>query len=363
MRGMMDQPTLRIVDANANRAREALRVAEDYARFALDSTRLTNALKALRHRLRECLDGLGVSPEALLAMRDTPGDVGTALATAPELERTDAADVARAACKRAEEALRSLEEYGKTLDPQAARGIEAIRYAVYEVELQMFHLPSHGLAEARLYVLVDPDVATGGANGLVDVGRAALRGGAQILQLRAKHATGRELLAWARALREATREHDALLIVNDRPDIALLADADGVHLGADDLAIRDARRLLGHDKVVGGTANTVKLDEAAEAAGADYIGCGAVFASTTKPDRKVVGPKRVARVVKAVHIPVFAIGGIGLDGLEALRKAVGEAACTRVAVCASVVAAADHEAAARAFRDALGGPGAGTSPE
>ena len=88
---MTDQATLRILDANANRAREALRVAEDYARFALDSTRLTEELKALRHRLRACVEGLGVSADALLSARDTSGDVGTAVTAEPEMHREDAA--------------------------------------------------------------------------------------------------------------------------------------------------------------------------------------------------------------------------------------------------------------------------------
>ena len=346
---MADQATLRILDANANRAREALRVAEDYARFALDSPRLTEALKALRRRLRTCIEGFGVTADALLAARDTCGDVGTDVTAEPEMRRDDAADVARAALKRLGEALRSLEEYGKTLDAEAARGIEAIRYAAYELELQMFRLPRHGIAEARLYVLLDPEVAWG--DDVVGIGRAALRGGADVVQLRAKAASDRELLAWARGLREVTREHDALLVVNDRVDIALLADADGVHLGADDLPVRAARRLLGHEKIIGGTANTVELAQQAEADGADYVGCGAAFASSTKPDREVVGPKQVARVAEAVRMPVFAIGGIMLERLDELL----EAGCDRAAACAGVVASHDVEGAARAFAERLRG--------
>jgi len=130
---MAEPATLRILDANANRAREALRVAEDYARFALDSARLADALKGLRHRLRGQLDALGIPGEALLAVRDTPGDVGTALTAPAELRRASAADVAKAALKRLEEALRCLEEYGKTLSPDAARGIQHLRYAAYEL--------------------------------------------------------------------------------------------------------------------------------------------------------------------------------------------------------------------------------------
>ncbi|MFP4058519.1 MAG: thiamine phosphate synthase [Candidatus Brocadiia bacterium] len=346
----MDDPAVaRVLDANANRAREALRVAEDYARFALDSARLTAALKGLRHRLRQGLDGLGLGPDELLAARDTPGDAGTGLVAPPELRRRDAPDVARAALKRLQEALRCLEEYGKTRDPQAARALEAVRYEAYELELQMLKLPRPRLERARLYVLLSRAQARG--RELEAVARAALRGGADALQLREKDLPDRQLLDLARALREATREHDALLVVNDRPDIALLADADGVHLGPDDLPLRAARRLLGPRRLLGATANSPERAAQAEAEGADYLGCGALFPSATKPDREVVGPGRLAAVAAAARIPVFAIGGIGPDTLDQ----VAEAGACRVAVCAAVVGAEDVEAAARALSEKLRG--------
>jgi len=326
-------------------------VAEDYARFALDSARLADALKGLRHQLRERLDAFGISAEAVLAVRDTSGDVGTALSAPAEMRRASVADVAKAALKRLEEALRCLEEYGKTLNAEAARGIQAIRYAAYELELQLFKLPRGRLAQARLYVILGP--VEGREIDLAAAGRAALRGGADILQLRHKHAPDHEALAIARSLREATREHDALLIINDRPDIALLCDADGVHVGADDLPVRAARRLLGPDKLIGGTANTVALAQRLEAEGADYLGCGAIFPSPTKPDREVIGPARYAQVAGAVRIPVFAIGGITLDTVAELAAA----GCERVAVSSGMLAAADIEAAARCLLERLRGEG------
>jgi len=324
-------------------------VAEDYARFALDSSRLAEALKGLRHQLRQRLDAFGLPPEALLAARDTAGDVGTGLATAPEMHRASAAEVAKAALKRLEEALRCIEEYGKTLNADAARGIQAIRYAAYELELQLFKLPRGRLAQARLYVLVGP--IEGRELDLLAASRAALQGGADILQLRHKHAPTTQVLALARELRDATREHDALFIINDRPDIALLADADGVHLGAHDLPIRAARRLLGPWKLIGGTANTPELAAQAEAEGADYLGCGAVFPSPTKPDREVIGPARYAEVARAVRIPVFAIGGITTDNLPDLLAA----GCRRIALSAGLLASSDVRTTARALKDKLQG--------
>jgi len=339
---------LRILDANANRAREALRVAEDYARFALDCPRLASELKSLRHGLRQALDSLGLPAEALLAARDTAGDVGTGLTAAPERRRANAADVAQAAFKRLEEALRCLEEYGKLLSAQAAEALEATRYRAYELELQLFRLPRARLGGAALYVVLSPP--EGRETDLAEIGLASLRGGADAVQIRLKDAPDAEVLAVARRLRDAAREHDALLLINDRPDIALLADADGVHLGSDDLPIREARRLLGPERVIGGTANTPGTAAEVEAEGADYLGCGAVFASPTKPDREVIGAKRLAEVAAAVRIPVFAIGGVTLENLDQ----VVAAGCRRVAVCGAIVGAEDPEATTREFKTRLG---------
>ena len=346
---MADAAVLRIIDANFNRAREALRVAEDYARFALDSSPLAEGLKALRHELRAAVEALGIPRDVLLSARDTAGDVGTGIVTAAELRRPGAASVAQAAFARLSEALRCLEEYGKTLNTAAAQTLEQLRYKSYEWELAMFRAPRVRLTQATLYIVLSRPTAP--HDELMAIARASLDAGADIVQLRQKHAGGAELLALAHELREATREHDALLIINDRPDIALLADADGVHLGQDDLPVRAARKLLGPDRIIGATANTVDAAAAAERDGADYIGCGAMCPSITKPNRTVVGPQRWAEVSQAVRIPVFAIGGIEADHLEALQaKGVN-----RVAVSNAVVAAEDVGAAVRLFREKLQG--------
>jgi thiamine-phosphate pyrophosphorylase len=339
---LSDPAILRVLDANANRAREALRVAEDYARFVLDSPRLTEALKGLRHRLREAVALLG-RPAQLLAARNTPGDVGTSVATEAEFLREDGHDVARAAVKRLQEALRSLEEFGKTIEPEAARRLEALRYETYDLERQLSAAPHPRLANARLYVILTTDGDTEA------VAAAALRGGADVLQLRETRLSARDLLPLARRLRELAHDAGALLIVNDRPDITLLSGADGVHVGQDDLPVREARRLLGPDRIVGATANAVELATRAEADGADYVGCGAMFPTATKPGREAVGPERLAEVTAAVRVPVFAIGGIDLTTVDAV-VATG---VRRVAICAAVVAAPDVEAAARAFAEKL----------
>ena len=163
----------------------------------------------------------------------------------------------------------------------------------------------------------------------------------QILALQPGHAEAKRLFGLA-SQAEGTRRTEAV--------DSLLAEADGVHLGADDLPIRAARRLLGHEKLIGATANTPDLATEAEAQGADYVGCGAVFPSPTRPDREVVGAGRVAEVAAGVRLPVFAIGGITLENLGEVLAA----GCRRVAVCGAIVGAEDPEGVTREFVARLG---------
>ncbi|HEX7201054.1 MAG TPA: thiamine phosphate synthase [Dongiaceae bacterium] len=203
------------------------------------------------------------------------------------------------------------------------------------------------LQAARLYVV------TPGAEPerILDLAEAVLRGGADVVQLRHKTLARRELLDLARRLREVTSAAGALFVVNDYLDLALLSRADGVHLGRDDLSVASARRLAGDRLLIGASASKTSDALAVIAAGADYIGCGATFATPLKPDKGVIGPAGVAAVSRAVTVPVFAIGGIDDSNIEQLT-ALG---LSRVCVIRAVAEAADPESAARRLRTILGG--------
>jgi thiamine-phosphate pyrophosphorylase len=171
-----------------------------------------------------------------------------------------------------------------------------------------------------------------------------------VIQLRHKTLARGELLDLARRLRDVTTSGGALFIVNDYLDLALLSRADGVHLGPDDLSIASARRLAGDRLLIGASASKIPDALAAIAAGADYIGCGATFATPVKPDKNVIGPAGVAAVSEAVSVPVFAIGGIEESNLRQLT-ALG---LNRICVIRAVAGAADPESAARRLRTILG---------
>ena len=153
---------------------------------------------------------------------------------------------------------------------------------------------------------------------LEQVVEEVLRGGATFLQLREKELKGEALLELARRIKEVAARYRVPFVVNDSVELALACDADGVHVGQRDLMGRDIRAIIGPDKILGITANTVELAVAAEKAGADYIGAGAVFGTTTKGDAKNLSLDTLGEICRSVTIPVVAIGGINAGNLPRL---------------------------------------------
>jgi thiamine-phosphate pyrophosphorylase len=339
--------TARILDAAANRAREALRVAEDYCRFVLDDRFLSGELKRLRHDLAEALGELPA--HWLLAARETLRDVGTTLATAREQQRHSLPAVVQASLKRLQEALRSLEEYGKLHGPRLGKALKALRYRGYTLERALLLGASarQRLADARLYVLVTADQC---ALGLERTVRETAEGGAQIIQLREKGLSDRDLLDRARAVRRLTREAGVLFIVNDRPDIARLAEADGVHVGQDELPVKEVRRIVGPDALIGVSTHNMEQLRQAVLDGASYLGVGPTFPSATKEFAVFPGLEFVRQARAETSLPAFVLGGMTLQTLEAALAA----GATRVAVSHAICRSDTPGAMAAAMRRLLG---------
>jgi thiamine-phosphate pyrophosphorylase len=319
----------RILDADFNRAREALRVLEDLARFHLEDARASGVLKEARHAL-----DVQARPHAreFLAARDSERDPGRE-GDVPVRSPRGAEEVAAANFKRAREALRSIEELARGRWAGMAREAHRLRYALYGLE-KRFAPARMRLAEARLYVLLDPEVTS---RPLPRVAEEAARGGADIFQLRQKPVPD---VGLARAIRAAVP--GALFIVNDRPDVAWASGADGVHVGRGDLPVGEARRLgVG---IVGATTHSLAEARRAVAEGADYISVGPMYPTALKPGLAARGFSYLA-AARRLGVPVFCIGGITA---RTVRPEMG-----RVAVCSAVTAAADPEAAARALRRRL----------
>ena len=348
-------PIARLIDAAANRAREGLRVMEDIARFALDDANLTASLKGLRHDLRAHLDALPLRPADLLVARDTPGDVGTAITTPGELDRPDALpDLAAAAAKRAQEALRSLEESAKALARSGA-GFESLRYRLYDLEKRLRLALAPPCPQWTLCVLVTASLCLHHAP--EDIVRLAAEGGAGCVQIREKYAPDALRLENTARLVEAAHAAGIHAIVNDRPDLARLANADGVHLGQDDLPVAAARRILGPARWIGVSCATLDHARRAAADRADTIGLGPMFPSTTKPKPALAGPDLIRAVLAdpdATRLPHLAISGV----TPANARELAGAGCRGVAVSSAVCAAEDPRAVCRAIVDALRPPDA-----
>jgi thiamine-phosphate pyrophosphorylase len=205
----------------------------------------------------------------------------------------------------------------------------------------------------RLYVITDESVSRGRSH--IEIAEAAIRGGADVIQLRDKAASGGTLYRVALVLRKLTREAGVPFLVNDRLDIALAADADGAHVGQQDIPASAARRILGAGKILGVTAETVEEALAAEKDGADYLGVGPVFeARGTKADAgPPQGPAIIADIRPHTRLPIVAIGGIKAENARLVREAGADSA----AVISAIVAADDIARAARQMKSLLQGPG------
>ena len=189
------------------------------------------------------------------------------------------------------------------------------------------------------------------SNGLseAEVAKLAFSGGADIVQLRMKGSDGREMLEQARKISALSERYAKFFIVNDRVDIALLSDADGVHLGQSDIPMEDAREMLGDDKIIGISVHNAKEAAEAESKGADYVSVGSVFKTSTKPDAQVRGLDAVFTVRQAVDIPVMAIGGINRGNIREVIRAGADGA----AVVSAVVSQKDIASAAHELRDMI----------
>ncbi len=325
-------PTARIIDANANRAREAMRVMEDHARFVLNDDALSTKLKALRHDLRSALELLPAG--WIEANRDTPGDVGTSINTENEQVRQSENDVVIAAGKRLSESLRSLEEFGKIVSPEFGQQVESLRYRGYAIEqdgLQRMGAVG-GCPQWKLCVLITESLCQ---LPWLDVVDAALRGGADCIQLREKNLPEGKLLGRAQAIVDRCQDAGAASIINDRPDIALMVGATGVHVGQTDLPVRHIRKIAGRSLVVGVSTSNLTQAEAAILSGADYIGVGPMFATTTKDKPTIAGPEYAKACIAKFDLPHLAIGGIDESNIATVVQSGVQGIAVSSAVCAS----------------------------
>jgi thiamine-phosphate pyrophosphorylase len=301
---------LRILDANFDRAREGLRIIEEWCRFALNDPAMANECKQMRQEL-----GMWHTLE-IRSARDTTGDVGTALSHPREEQRTGIEQLLQANLCRVQEALRVLEEYGKLHSSDMSSGCKQMRYRVYTLESNLLTYRRRQIfTKSKLYLVTSP------APDLLQRVEAALQGGLTLVQYRDKDSNDLDRLEIAQQLCQLCHHYGALFILNDRVDLALAVDADGVHLGQQDIPVALARQILGSQRIIGrSTTNPEEMARAIQE-GADYIGVGPVYETPTKAGKAAAGLEYVQYAAKHATVPWFAIGGIDSTNISDVLQA------------------------------------------
>jgi len=311
---------LRIIDANLNRSREGLRVLEDVARFLINDVELSHRLRTLHHDLAKETKSLSLG---LLSQRDSEHDIGARMVAGYEptskQSLQDLYGLVTANAKRVEESLRVVEELAKLPEVSSmlnSASFEQMRFALYTLERDLIsRISRRGKIErmAGLYVILDRQFL--GDRDEMDVTRQIIEGGARVIQLRDKQSKKKELLLVAQKLRELCSQADGLFIINDYLDLAMAVDADGLHVGQEDLPLPVIRRELPVDKIVGCSVTMRSQATKAQAEGADYIAVGSIFPTATKKGATVVGVDMLRELKQTVSTPLVAIGGINQNNI------------------------------------------------
>lgn len=345
----MERAVYRIIDANFNRSREAIRVIEDYCRFALNNSRLAERARQLRHELCAAIDKLDA--KQLISSRDTLGDVGIGKTFDKQLFRRDLTDSLKAGCNRLTEALRTLSETIQPLNRSVAETIEKLRYTAYKLEkdIVLFGEPAEKFKQVGLYVIISSNLPAD----VITLAHKCIAGGADCLQLRAKDIQDDRLFALAAEFVKVCKAADVLCIINDRVDIAVAAGADGVHLGQNDLSAEQARKLQMTPLITGKSTHSLEQLQRTCAENPTYVSLGPVFPSVTKPSAEPVGLDYVRQATERLSdtgIGNVAIGGITPDNIEEVLKAGAGA----VAVSSAVTEARDPAEAGRKLKAKIG---------
>ena len=353
---VFEQSILRILDANLNRASEGLRVVEEVARFILNDAGLQRKTKQLRHDLLRlgkktlaASSGSENRMHAIVESRDSISDVGGKETTEGEKERIDLSSIIQSNCSRAAESVRVFEEFSKLLSKTHATRWKNVRFRVYAVEKELLLATTRGLISSRLrniglYCIIDRMYL--GRRSAAAVAREMADGGAKIIQYRDKTSCDGKFLKTCKEIRKVCADSDVLFIVNDRTDIALLVDADGLHLGQDDMPVSEARKILGPGKIIGKSCHNYKESAEAVKEEIDYLAAGAVFPTTTKKRPIVIGPEYLRKMRgKIGKLPLIAIGGIDKRNIGTVLSQKPDGIC----IVSAILAAPDIAKAVRGF--------------
>ncbi len=302
-----------IIDANLDRAREGLRVIEDWARFGIGEEKFVERIKNFRQILGK--NHLEVYKQS----RNYIEDQCKGMTHQEQIKRKTPEQIISSNAGRVQEALRVIEEFSRLHNHELSKIAAEIRYEIYTLEIELLSLSKRKklkaiLKENNLYVITDQK------EDLLKIIEDTLIAGVKIIQHRFKNGTDRDHLEQAIKIKNLCKKYNSLFIINDRVDIAIASNADGVHLGQDDLNLKTARKLLGYSKIIGMSANNeIDINNALKD-GCDYIGIGPIFETSTKRDKKPLGIEKIKKLTKDLNIPWFAIGGVTTKNISDLKS-------------------------------------------
>jgi len=302
-----------IIDANLDRAREGLRVLEDWARFGLGKEKYVEKIKNFRQILGK--NHLEVYKQS----RNRVEDKCKGLTHQEQIKRKTSDQIISSNSGRVQEALRVIEEFSRLHNPELSKIASEIRYEIYTIEIDLLSLSKckdseEILKENDLYIITDQK------DNLLEIIEEILIAGVRIIQHRFKTGTDKDNLQEAIKIKNLCKKYNSLFIINDRLDIALASDADRIHLGDDDLDLKTARKILGYSKIIGISANNEIDISNALKEGCDYIGIGPVFETATKRNKKPIGIEKIKTLTKDLNVPWFAIGGIKSNNISYLKR-------------------------------------------
>ena len=302
-----------IIDANLDRAREGLRVLEDWSRFGLGNEGFVKKIKNFRHLLGK--NHLEIYKKS----RNFTEDRCKGLTHKEQINRKTPDKLISSNSARVQESLRVVEEFARGHNYQLSKVASEIRYEIYTLEIELLEFNTRRNANElikknNLYAITDPK------ENLLEIIKNLLQGGVKIIQYRVKEGKDKDHLKEAIEIKCLCKEYNSLFIINDRIDIAIASNADGIHLGQDDLNIQTARNLLGKSKIIGISANNANDIKEAVKNGCDYLGIGPVYKTQTKKNKEPLGIDKIKSLTKDIKIPWFAIGGINKINITYLKN-------------------------------------------
>ena len=308
-----DLRIFQVIDANLDRAREGLRVLEDWARFGLGNEDFVIRIKNFRQILGKN------HLEIYKTSRNYIEDQCKGLSHAEQINKKSPDKIISCNSARVQESLRVIEEFSRNHNKHLSKVASKIRYEIYTLEIELLNFNTRKNAESiisenSLYAITDQK------ENLLEIIEKILLAGVKIIQYRFKNGNDKNHFKVAIQIKSLCKKYNSLFIVNDRIDIALASNADGIHLGQDDIDITTARKLLGSSKIIGITANNQTDINNALKNGCDYIGVGPVFKTITKKNKEPLGVEKIKDLTKDLKIPWFAIGGINKVNISSLKN-------------------------------------------